>query len=57
MGDLRAAAHHTQESFCEATGLSRRHLQRIEAGEVDPRYSDLLKIAATLDTPVAELIR
>ncbi|MFI5973485.1 helix-turn-helix domain-containing protein [Streptomyces sp. NPDC051452] len=57
IGDRRAAAHHTQESFCEATGLSRRHLQRIESGEADARYSDLLKIAKALGTPVSDLTR
>ncbi|WP_163010595.1 helix-turn-helix domain-containing protein [Streptomyces dangxiongensis] len=57
IGDRRAAAHHTQESLCEATGLSRSHLQRIESGETDARYSDLLKIAATLGTPVSDLTR
>ena len=49
IADLRAAAHHDQWSFCEATGLSRRTLQRIERGEADPRYSDLLRIAAVLE--------
>jgi len=53
IGDLRAAAHYSQESFCEATGLSRRNLQRIERGETDPRYSDLLRIAAVLDQEVS----
>ncbi|WP_329214750.1 helix-turn-helix domain-containing protein [Streptomyces sp. NBC_01485] len=49
IADLRAAAHYDQISFCEATGLSRRHLQRIESGEADPRYGDLLRIAAVLN--------
>ncbi|MFJ4735306.1 helix-turn-helix domain-containing protein [Streptomyces sp. NPDC088770] len=56
IADLRTAAHHTQESFCEATGLSRSTLQRIESGEGDPRYSDLLRIAAVLDTRVSVLV-
>ncbi|MFD4969543.1 helix-turn-helix domain-containing protein [Streptomyces sp. NPDC058424] len=56
IADLRTAAHHTQESFCEATGLSRSTLQRIESGEGDPRYSELLRIAAVLDTRVSVLI-
>ncbi|MCX3064183.1 helix-turn-helix domain-containing protein [Streptomyces beihaiensis] len=55
IGNLRAAAHHTQESLCEATGLSRSHLQRIESGEADPRYSDLLKIAQALGKDVSVL--
>jgi transcriptional regulator with XRE-family HTH domain len=56
IADLRTAAHYTQESFCAATGLSRSSLQRIESGEADPRYSDLLRIAAALDTSVSALI-
>ncbi|MGW4886883.1 helix-turn-helix domain-containing protein [Streptomyces murinus] len=55
IGDLRAAAHHTQESFAEATGISRRTLQRIESGVGDPRYSDLLRIAAALKKDMAAL--
>ncbi|MFD4343384.1 helix-turn-helix domain-containing protein [Streptomyces coelicoflavus] len=56
IADLRTAAHYTQEQFCEATGLSRRNLQRIERGEADPRYSELMRIAAVLDTRVAVLV-
>ncbi|MFD4258265.1 helix-turn-helix domain-containing protein [Streptomyces sp. NPDC058534] len=56
IADMRAAAHYTQESFCEATGLSRRNLQRIERGEADPRFSELMRIAAALDTRVTVLI-
>ncbi|MFJ4365043.1 helix-turn-helix domain-containing protein [Streptomyces chartreusis] len=56
IADRRAAAHHTQESLCEATGLSRATLQRIEAGETDPRYGDLLRIAAVLHTEIAVLV-
>jgi transcriptional regulator with XRE-family HTH domain len=56
IADLRVAAHHTQESFCEATGLSRSHLQRIESGEADPRYGDLLRTAAALDQSIAALV-
>lgn len=56
IADLRAAAHHTQDSFCAATGLSRSNLQRIEAGTVDPRYGDLLRIAAALDRSISVLV-
>ncbi|MEV0305258.1 helix-turn-helix domain-containing protein [Streptomyces prasinus] len=55
IADLRTAAHHTQESFSEATGISRRTFQRIERGEADPRYSGLLRIAAVLDTRISVL--
>ncbi|HET6633710.1 MAG TPA: helix-turn-helix transcriptional regulator [Streptomyces sp.] len=56
IADLRSAARITQESLCEATGLSRSNLQRIESGQADPRYSDLLRIAAVLDTRVSVLV-
>ncbi|WP_435214737.1 helix-turn-helix domain-containing protein [Streptomyces sp. bgisy034] len=56
IADRRAEAHHTQESPCEATGLSRATLQRIEAGETDPRYGDLLRIGEVLHTEIAVLV-
>ncbi|MEV1063509.1 helix-turn-helix transcriptional regulator [Streptomyces sp. NPDC050263] len=56
IGDLRAAAHHTQETLCAATGISRSHLQRIEAGQTDPRYGELLLIAAALDQTISVLV-
>ncbi|MFI0576115.1 helix-turn-helix domain-containing protein [Streptomyces tendae] len=56
IADLRTAAHHTQETFSEATGIPRRTLQRIERGEADPRFSELMRIAAALDTRVTVLI-
>lgn len=49
-------ANHTQESFAEVTGIDRRTLQRIEAGTSDPRYSDLLRIAAALDTRISVIV-
>jgi len=56
IADLRTAAHYTQEGFCAATGLSRSNLQRIESGAADPRYGELLRIAAILSIPVSELV-
>ncbi|MFD6554423.1 helix-turn-helix domain-containing protein [Streptomyces sp. NPDC058398] len=53
---LRLEADHTRESFAEATGIDRRTLQRIESGTSDPRYSDLLRIAAALDTRVSVIM-
>ncbi|MFJ6841313.1 helix-turn-helix domain-containing protein [Streptomyces griseoluteus] len=55
IGDLRAAAGYTQESFADAAGISRSHVQRIERGDTDARYSDLLRIAAVLDRDVSIL--
>ncbi|MFJ8191650.1 helix-turn-helix domain-containing protein [Streptomyces sp. NPDC096094] len=53
---LRAAAHYTQDQFCEATVLSRSNRQRIESGQGDPRYSELMRIAAVLDMRVTVLV-
>ncbi|MBY8342039.1 helix-turn-helix domain-containing protein [Streptomyces spinosirectus] len=47
--DLRIHANHTQESLAQAADLDRRTLQRIEAGQSDPRFGDLLRIAAALE--------
>ncbi|MGW3152802.1 helix-turn-helix domain-containing protein [Streptomyces sp. NPDC001089] len=53
---LRRTAGHSQETFAEMTGIDRRTLQRIERGESDPRYGDLLRIAAALDESVSVLV-
>lgn len=55
--DLRDHALLTQETFAEMTGISRRRLQRIEHGTSDPRYSDLVRIAAALETTLPELVQ
>lgn len=41
----------------EMTNIDRRTYQRIESGESDPRYGDLLRIAAALETELADLVR
>ncbi|MFJ6729969.1 helix-turn-helix domain-containing protein [Streptomyces sp. NPDC091281] len=56
IADMRAAAHHTQLSFSAATGISRSALQRIEAGETDPRFGDLLRMASVLDQKISALV-
>jgi transcriptional regulator with XRE-family HTH domain len=56
IADRRAARHLSQEAFCEIAGLSRSTLQRIELGQTDARYGDLLRIAAALDTRVSVLV-
>ncbi|MET7479512.1 helix-turn-helix transcriptional regulator [Streptomyces sp. NPDC005648] len=53
--DLRTDAGHTQEQFAEITSIDRRTLQRIEAGESDPRYGHLLRIAAALNREISAL--
>ncbi|WP_128803743.1 MULTISPECIES: helix-turn-helix transcriptional regulator [unclassified Streptomyces] len=51
--DLRIDANHTQESLAQAADVDRRTLQRIEAGQSDPRFGDLLRIAAALEQRVS----
>ncbi|MFF2773335.1 helix-turn-helix domain-containing protein [Streptomyces sp. NPDC058052] len=55
--DLRMNRGHTQEVVVEMTNIDRRTYQRIEAGESDPRYGDLLQIAAALNVDLADLVR
>lgn len=43
--------------LADRIGVERRTIQRYESGERDPRYTDLLLIAAALDTTVADLVR
>ncbi|NML55647.1 helix-turn-helix transcriptional regulator [Streptomyces sp. R302] len=52
----RLHANLTQEKLAERSTIDRRTLQRIEAGESDPRYGDLLLIAEALDVPFADLV-
>ena len=46
----------TQEMLSEVTGLNVRTIQRIEAGEVDPRLYTLKSIADALDVNLEELL-
>jgi uncharacterized Tic20 family protein len=46
----------TQEVLAEATGLNVRTIQRIEAGEVDPRLYTLKSIADALEVNLEELL-
>ncbi|MBD0707407.1 hypothetical protein BU197_02945 [Streptomyces sp. CBMA291] len=54
--DMRDSRGHTQEVLVEMTHIDRRTYQRIEAGQSDPRYGDLLLIAAALETSLADLM-
>jgi uncharacterized Tic20 family protein len=46
----------TQETLSEVTGLNVRTIQRIEAGEVDPRLYTLKSIADALGVNIEELL-
>jgi len=53
----REYANLTQERLVELSGVKRLTLQNIESGATDARVSWLLRIAAALDVPVADLLR
>ncbi|MFJ6319723.1 helix-turn-helix transcriptional regulator [Streptomyces californicus] len=53
----RRAAGLSQEQLADRIGVERRTVQRYEAGSRDPRYTDLLLIAAALEADLAELVR
>lgn len=47
----------TREALHLAAGVSRWSLQEIEAGRGNPQLDTLLRIAAVLDVPLADLVR
>ncbi|RYF76360.1 MAG: XRE family transcriptional regulator [Comamonadaceae bacterium] len=56
----RKAAGLTQDALARRAGLSRMTVQRIEAGQIDPRLSTLLELARALDLdlmPVPSALR
>lgn len=60
IGDrVRAAredANLTQEELAYRTGITRLTVQRIESGATDARIGWLLRIARSLDVPLANLL-
>ncbi|MFI6249073.1 helix-turn-helix transcriptional regulator [Streptomyces sp. NPDC051016] len=57
IADFRAPLGISQEQLAEMAGISRRSVQRIEAGMADPRFGDQLRIAAILGVPLSVLIQ
>ncbi len=53
----RQAAGLSQDQLADRIGMERRSIQRYEAGERDPRFTDLFLIANALDVPLADLVR
>lgn len=56
----RRSAGLTQDALARRGGLSRMTVQRIEAGQIDPRLSTLLELARALDLdlmPVPSALR
>ncbi|MFJ2676424.1 helix-turn-helix domain-containing protein [Streptomyces sp. NPDC087525] len=53
---LRIERSLSQDQLASAAGMERRSIQRYEAGVRDPRFSDLLLIAAALDVSISDLL-
>lgn len=54
--DLRMRANLTQLALCEATGVDRITLQRVEAGTSDARIGELALIARAVGVSIADLV-
>lgn len=57
IADLRRSAGLSQDQLADAIGMERRSIQRYEAADRDPRFSDLVRIADALGVPLADLVR
>ncbi|WP_406056201.1 helix-turn-helix domain-containing protein [Streptomyces sp. NBC_01077] len=53
---LRRAARLSQDGLAERTFVSRQSIMRWENGTRDPRYLDLVALAAALNITVSELV-
>jgi transcriptional regulator with XRE-family HTH domain len=53
---LRIARRKTQEELASQAGMGPRHLQKIEAGEVNVTLRTLCRLAATLRTDPGQLL-
>ncbi|MET4927348.1 helix-turn-helix transcriptional regulator [Streptomyces sp. PSRA5] len=53
----RAERRWSQDELADRAGLDRRSLQRYENAVREPRFGDLLLIAAALDMPIDKLVR
>ena len=47
----------SQENLAHATGIERAHMGRIERGETNISFLNLMKIAEALDTDLSEIVR
>lgn len=52
---LRKASGHSQEAFAHLADLDRTYIGGIERGERNPGLKVIIRIAETLDIPVADL--
>lgn len=54
---LRRARNLSQEELSSATGLAVRHLQKVEAGEVNVTLRTLVSLAGALDVDPQDLLQ
>ncbi|RPK76593.1 anaerobic benzoate catabolism transcriptional regulator [Streptomyces sp. ADI97-07] len=55
--EARTARHLSQERLGELSGTDRQTINRIELGHVSTRIDTLMRIAAALEMPLADLVR
>lgn len=53
---LRRAKGLSQEKLAELAGMDRQAINRIEQGHASPLVDNLIRIAAALNVPLAELV-
>lgn len=53
----RRAQRVSQELLAERAGMDRQTINRIEQGHQSPILDSLIRIAAALDVPLADLVR
>ena len=51
---IRKSKGYSQDRLAYEAGLSKATLPRIESGSVDPQASTLMRIAETLEVPIAK---
>ncbi|MFC1496286.1 helix-turn-helix transcriptional regulator [Candidatus Margulisiibacteriota bacterium] len=52
---FRTDKHISQETLCKIIGITKRHLIRVEKGEVDPSFSLIQKISKALSVSIDNL--
>lgn len=50
--EYRQKARLTQEALSEMTGISQKHLSRLEQGRHNPHFDMIIKIAKALNVPI-----
>lgn len=56
IAEIRKRKGFSQDRLYIESELARRTIDRLETGQVDPRFTTLLKISKTLKVPLTELV-